>query len=249
MICPGLQMRLNWIWTKSVRRPYQVIVYNYISKTIKCQTHLGSLRKSGTERSVVLEKGLTVKGVWETKHAQGQAYTLERSVSSYTVGISRTHASAIFLTFEGSWEQTCLWIRRATKLWSLGCFTGGQPLMKCNTKRQSATSHWKVGGADDECLVQRTSSWLQQLPVNHHWGAWPREILLGSSFSHWRQQCPTNSLICGGRFADKELEKLERKNSEKRRPPVSQIKEDPIDLNIWSINIYCLHWFMKAYEA
>ena len=64
MLCPGLQMRLNRIGTKSVRRPDQATAYNYISKTVKRQTHLGSLRKSGTEsRSVVPEKGLTVKGV------------------------------------------------------------------------------------------------------------------------------------------------------------------------------------------
>ena len=103
VMCPGLQMRLNWIGTKPVRRPHQATAYNYISKTVKRPTHLGSLRKSGTEsRSVVPEKGLTVKGVWETKHAQGQglaesgAWTLAQHV-----GISRAHDSAICLTFEG----------------------------------------------------------------------------------------------------------------------------------------------------
>lgn len=162
-----------------------------------------------------------------------KAYSLERSVSSCTACWNQQSSwqpSVWHLKALG--DRPYLWIRRATQLCSLGCFTGGQPLMKCNTKRQSATSHSEVGGTDDECLVQRRSSWLQQLLVNHHWGIWPREILLRSSFSHWRQQCPTNSLICGGRLADKELEKLERKNSEKRRPPVSQIKGDPTDMNI-----------------
>lgn len=76
-----IELNLTQVYEKL--RSYYVIVYNYVSKKIKYETYLGYLKESRTERSVGLEKGLTIKGVWQTV-SKVKACILEGSVSSYT---------------------------------------------------------------------------------------------------------------------------------------------------------------------
>lgn len=151
-----------------------------------------------------------------------------------TAGLLMTQTFFWHLQALGKW--LCLWIRRIANLWALGCFAVGQLLMKCSTKKTECCftlwgqwHWWWISSAGNIQLA------LHQLLVNHHGSIWPRERLLSYSFSHWRQQCPTNSLICGGRLADRNLKSWKWKK-EKRSPPMSPKSESTID--IWSINVH-----------
>lgn len=131
----------------------------------------------------------------------------------------------------GSWEMAL-----SAYLWGADHFAVRESLMKYNTKTENAASHSE--------MVAPMNFQCQQHPIgfgNCFWitnevsGPVKHPLVLASHM----EATVSNSLICEGSLAGKEIWKLKKKNSEKRDPLASQRNEDTTE--IWDINVNCFH--------